>query len=104
MKCEICSHVGLIKKNGAFICENCGVKYTVDEVRGMVESNEANMCGEDTEIQLKLARNALSMHDYAAAGQRYKKLADTYRRWETCFYSVYCEAAVCAVSDISDNC
>lgn len=77
MKYEVCSLVGLIKKNGAFVCENCGVKYTVDEVKGMVESNEANMCDEDAEIQLKLAPNALSMHGYERTGECYKKLADT---------------------------
>lgn len=36
LTCEICGSTDLIKQNGAFTCQVCGCKYSVEEVRKMV--------------------------------------------------------------------
>ena len=33
MKCEVCGSSDLIKENGVFVCKDCGMKYTLDEVK-----------------------------------------------------------------------
>ncbi len=41
LSCEICGSNDLIKENGAFVCQNCGIKYTLEEVRAMLNGGES---------------------------------------------------------------
>jgi DNA-directed RNA polymerase subunit RPC12/RpoP len=34
--CEMCKSTDLIKKDGVFVCQNCGIKYSVDDVKNMM--------------------------------------------------------------------
>lgn len=61
IKCEICSRNDIIKENGTFVCQSCGCKYSVEDMRKMVDS--ANP------IEVKISRTA----DIT----RIKKMADT---------------------------
>lgn len=39
LTCELCGSTSLVKQNGVFICQSCGMKYTVEEAKKlMVES------------------------------------------------------------------
>ena len=37
IKCEMCGSNDIIKKDGYYVCENCGTKYTPDEARKMLK-------------------------------------------------------------------
>ena len=36
LTCELCGSTNIIKKDGAFVCEGCGTKYTVEEAKKML--------------------------------------------------------------------
>jgi len=38
VKCEVCGSSDLIKENGVFVCKDCGMKYTLDEVKKLNEN------------------------------------------------------------------
>lgn len=40
--CEICGGTDIVKRNGAFVCEGCGVKYDVAELRAIVLGENAS--------------------------------------------------------------
>ena len=37
MICEICSGRNLIKKDGVFVCQDCGTQYSVEDARGLLQ-------------------------------------------------------------------
>ena len=41
--CEMCGSNNLIKKEGVFVCENCGTKYTLEEARKMMIDGIVNV-------------------------------------------------------------
>lgn len=36
IRCEICGYTNIIKENGLFVCQNCGVKYTLAEAKSLL--------------------------------------------------------------------
>ena len=36
IQCEICDSVNLLKQDGAFVCQDCGARYSIEEIRKMV--------------------------------------------------------------------
>ena len=40
LKCEICNGVNLMKQEGMFVCQTCGVKYSIEEARKMLRGGE----------------------------------------------------------------
>lgn len=36
LTCEMCGGTDLVKKDGVYICQNCGCKYTPEEARKMM--------------------------------------------------------------------
>ena len=40
LKCEICGSADLVKQEGAFTCQTCGVKYSAEEARRMLSGDE----------------------------------------------------------------
>lgn len=43
--CEMCSSPNLIKKDGMYVCENCGTRYTVEEARKMMIDGTVDVQG-----------------------------------------------------------
>ena len=39
LKCDLCDGADLMKQDGVFVCQTCGVKYSVEEVRKMLSVN-----------------------------------------------------------------
>ena len=42
LKCEICGGADLIKQEGAFACQTCGIKYSVEEARKMLSGEDVH--------------------------------------------------------------
>ena len=41
LKCEICGGTDIVKKDGVFVCETCGVKYSVEELQALLADANA---------------------------------------------------------------
>ena len=43
--CEMCGSTDLIKQNGLFVCQSCGIKYSLEEARKMMIDGTVNVAG-----------------------------------------------------------
>lgn len=81
LACEMCGGTDLIKQDGAFVCQNCGMKYSVEEAKKMMIEGTVNVVG------------TVSI-DNSASYDRILELArDAYndKRFESA-YDYYCQA------------
>lgn len=63
LTCEMCGSTELIKQDGFFVCQTCGIKYSVEEARKMMIEGTLNVTGtvqidRNNEIENKL-KNAI---------------------------------------------
>ena len=88
--CEICGNQDIVKKDGFFVCNNCGTKYSTEEARKLLlESADANDHSANLENLFKAARNAREIGDDDSAIAHYKKIqAIAPDNWESLFYLV----------------
>ena len=103
IKCEMCGSNDVIKKDGYYVCEACGTKYTVEEARKLLvegtvkidNSNRANNL-------LELARRAKQSNDVDGAAKYYSQVVEIEpNNWEAYFYSIYYRAFGCKIYEIS---
>ena len=74
LKCEICGSSELTKKDGMFVCDYCGTKYTVEEAKKMLEG-KIDISGSTIKIdssdriraKMQLAMDAYRDRDYGKA-------------------------------------
>lgn len=94
--CEMCGGTDLIKQDGVFVCQHCGVKYTVEEARKMMVEGVVNVQGTVTidrsgelELLYRAARNARETSDDESAVRHYENIsARDPNSWEALFYLV----------------
>ncbi len=55
--CELCGSNDVVKKDGLYICQHCGTKYTVEEAKKLIGTVKIDRTDE-TEKLLTLARRA----------------------------------------------
>ncbi len=36
IKCEVCGSGDLLKQEGVFVCQHCGIQYTLNEMRNLL--------------------------------------------------------------------
>ncbi len=97
LTCEICAGNDLIKQNGMFVCQNCGTKYSVDEVKKMMNVGTMEVVGTvkvDSSDKLnnlyQTARRAKFDNNSVNARKYYDMiLAEDPTSWEAAFYVVY---------------
>lgn len=53
--CEICGSNDLVKRDGVYVCESCGTKYSVEEAKKLVGVNVQGIAS---------AKNILSRANY----------------------------------------
>lgn len=70
--CEMCASPNLIKKDGMYVCENCGTRYTVEEARKMMIDGTVDVQG-----TVKVDNSAF-VQKYLANARRAKEKED----WE----------------------
>ena len=67
VRCEICGG-GLIKDGGVFQCENCGMKYSIDEIRKMLGNAPAgNMPAASPQPEFLISGTTLLRYNGSAA-------------------------------------
>ena len=45
LTCEMCGGTDLMKQDGAFVCQNCGMKYSVEEAKKMMIEGTVDVQG-----------------------------------------------------------
>lgn len=94
--CEMCGGTDLIKQDGVFVCQSCGVKYSVEEAKKMMIEGTVDVSGSTVKIDnsdklgnlLVLARRAKDEDDTENALRYYSEitLIDPLN-YEAVFYS-----------------
>ncbi len=102
--CEMCGSNDLVKKDGLFVCQNCGTKYTVEEAKKLIGTVKIDKT-EETEKLLILARRAREDDNWENAEKYYGLvLQENPNNWEASFFQVYFSAMQGTIRDISKDC
>lgn len=99
LRCEMCGNTGLVKKDGVYVCEACGTKYTLEEAKKMLVDGAVAIKGAvkidkatDEQNLIILARRAYKANEYGKAKELYARAAEINPNdWESTFYATYCE-------------
>lgn len=112
MVCEICGSSNIIKKDGVFACQTCGMQYSADDAKKLLQDvpdeapvvNSADLSHEASdELQrlYKLARRARDNDDDETAAKMYEQISiKNPEDWEAMFYSSYCRSQTIKVGHI----
>lgn len=92
--CEMCGGTDLMKQDGAFVCQNCGMKYSVEEAKKMMIEGTVEIQGtvrvdssEELEKLYKAARNARETSNYDTATKHYQTISEKDpNSWEALLY------------------
>ena len=93
LTCEMCGSTDLIKKDGVFVCQTCGCKYSVEEARKMMAVGAVEITGtvkvNNTGLidsYLQMAENALNSSNNAEAESYANKILEIDpRNYQACF-------------------
>jgi len=109
IKCEMCGSTDLLKQDGVFVCQYCGCKYSVEEVKKMMIEGTVDVSGSTVKIddsdELKnlyeLAHRARDDNNTENAYNYYSKiiLKDP-QSWEANFYTTYYQSMNCTIAGI----
>lgn len=111
LTCEMCGGTDLVKKDGVYICQNCGCKYTPEEARKMMVEVDGpvEVTGSvkiDSTDRLnnlyQIARRARDGGDNQSALNYYRMiLVEDPTSWEASFYVVYFQTVTCKIAGIT---
>ncbi len=108
LTCEMCGSSDMLKEDGVFICQSCGMKYSVEEakkmmIEGTVEVEGTVKIDSSSEIDnlYQAARNAKENADYVTAIKHYEAInARVPNDWESMFYLVILRATAIKNAEI----
>ena len=111
LKCEMCGGTELIKQDGVFVCQSCGIKYSVEEAKKMMVEVEGtvDVSGStikvDTSAELKnlyeLAQRAKADNNSENAQKYYSQIiVKDPSSWEANFYTTYYQSMNCKIGEI----
>lgn len=98
LTCEMCGSTDLLKRDGVFVCQTCGTKYSVEEAKKMMIEGTVDVSGStirvDSSKELEnlrvLARRAKDSNNSQEAEKYYSKiLVLSPNDWEAAFYNLY---------------
>lgn len=100
LACEMCGGTDLIKQDGVFVCQNCGMKYSVEEAKKMMIEGTVDVKGTVkvdnsalVEKYLQNARRAYDKEDWEEVERYYNKVEENDpTNIEAIFYSTYGKA------------
>lgn len=107
IKCEMCGSSDLVKQDGVFVCQSCGLKYTTEEIKKLMIEGTVDVSGStvkvDTTDELEnlyqIARRAKNDNNKANAAKYYDMImVKDPTSWEAAFFSVYFTAMNCVVA------
>lgn len=79
IKCEVCGGNDIIKQDDMFVCQSCGCKYSVEDMRKML-GNSANVQSNNKDMERikKLANDAFENEVWMDAAKYYTELIEKY--------------------------
>lgn len=100
LTCEMCGGTDLMKQDGAFVCQNCGMKYSVEEAKKMMIEGTVDVQGTVkvdnsafVEKYLANARRALEKEDWEEVEKYYNMVEQNApHNMEAVFFSSYGKA------------
>ena len=94
LTCEMCGSTDLIKQDGLYVCQSCGVKYSVEEAKKMMIEGTVKIDNSEKLNNLyTLARQAKESNDDENAVKYYDLIKqEDPSSWEASFYNVYFRA------------
>lgn len=100
LTCEMCGGTDLIKQDGVFVCQNCGMKYSVEEAKKMMIEGTVDVQGtvkvdNSAFVQkyLENARRALSKNDWEEVEKYYNLVEQNVpNNMEAVFFSSFGKA------------
>ncbi len=99
--CELCGSNDIQKKDGYYVCEHCGTKYTVEEAKKLLGTVRIDNT-EKVDNLFTLARRAKANNNAEDAGKYYDLIRQELpHNWEANFYAVYYKAYNCKIADIA---
>lgn len=107
--CEMCGSHDLIKQDGLFICQYCGMKYSLEEAKKLIIEGVIDVSGSTVKIDesekvqniFMLARRAVREDNRADAIKYYEMIAiKDPSNWESTFYPQYYRAYDCSMNDM----
>ena len=95
--CEMCGGTNIVKENGVYVCQNCGVQYSLEEAKKMMIEGTVNVQGtvqvDNTtlvENYYRNARRAMQQDDWEGVERYYDLiLQNNPGSIEAIFYSAY---------------
>ena len=102
LTCEMCGGTDLIKQDGALVCQNCGMKYSMEEARKMLIEGTVDVQGtvkvDNSELikkSLTNARRALGNEDWEEV-ENYYNMVEQYEpnNIEAVFFSSFAKAMI----------
>ena len=101
MKCELCGSGDVVKKDGFFVCQYCGAKYSVEEAKKIIGTVKIDK-SQELENLYQLARRAKANDDGKDAVKYYEMiLLHEPDNWEAQFYHIFYDAWQCLIKDIA---
>ena len=92
IRCEICGSLDIVKKDGFFVCQYCGARYSAEEARRLLGTVRIDR-SEDIENCLTLGRRAISEGNYPKAEEYYELvLRNQPDNLEAMYYNPFCSA------------
>jgi len=102
LTCEMCGSNDIIKENGLYVCQHCGIKYTPEEAKPLFISGTVKIDNtQEIENLYQLARRSIDEEDYKNAKKYYEKILMIQPdKWEPVYYCAFCEALACEADNI----
>ena len=81
IKCEMCDSTNFVKQDGMFVCQDCGIKYTVEEARKLMvevedESVTPVVVTPTPKVEAPVVNNGVSLENYLINARRAFKNGD----------------------------
>jgi len=101
LTCEICGSTDVMKQDGVFVCQTCGCKYSVEDVKRMMIEGTVDVSGSTIKVDnsafveryLQNARRAKSKEDWEETEKYYNLVEQNDpTNIEAIFYSAYGKA------------
>lgn len=98
LTCEMCGGTDLMKQDGAFVCQNCGMKYSVEEAKKLMIEGTVDVSGSTVKVDdsalvekyLSNARRAYEKEDWEEVEKYYNLVEQSdSSNIEAIFYSAY---------------
>lgn len=108
IKCEMCGSTNIVKQEGFFVCQNCGIQYSLEEAKKLMSEGTAEVVepvkneGSDELANLYLlAKRAKEANDFENALKYYDQIiVKEPNSWEAQFYLVYSRAMESKIAGI----